>query len=99
MATRKQQPDEKAPLFEEVFAQLRETVETLESGGLSLEEATQLFDQGMKLAKMCNELLSATELKISRLQRSFGAQMAMIHDPSNSGEDELIDGSDDEEGA
>lgn len=99
MATRKQQPDEKTPLFEEAFAQLRETVEELESGGLSLEEATQLFDQGMRLAKTCNELLSAAELKISRLQRSFGAQMAMIHEPSDADEEEPIEEPDDEEDA
>ena len=32
----------------------------------------------MRLAKTCNELLSAAELQISRLQRSVGEQMAMI---------------------
>jgi exonuclease VII small subunit len=32
----------------------------------------------MKLAKACNELLSTAELQVSRLQRSFGEQMAMI---------------------
>ena len=32
----------------------------------------------MQLAKTCNELLSATELQVSRLQRSFGEQMAMV---------------------
>jgi exodeoxyribonuclease VII small subunit len=69
---------DKKPTFEEAFTELRETVQALEAGNLSLEEATKLFDSGMKLAKTCNELLSAAELQISRLQRSFGEQMAMI---------------------
>jgi exodeoxyribonuclease VII small subunit len=69
---------DKKPTFEEAFTELRETVQALEAGNLSLEEATKLFDNGMRLAKSCNELLSAAELQISRLQRSFGEQMAMI---------------------
>ena len=66
------------PTFEQAFSDLRATVEALEAGNLSLEEATKLFDKGMRLAKTCNELLSAAELQVSRLQRSFGEQMAMI---------------------
>lgn len=69
---------DKKPTFEEAFTELRETVQALEAGNLSLEEATKLFDSGMRLAKTCNELLSAAELQISRLQRSFGEQMALI---------------------
>jgi len=69
---------DKKPTFEEAFTELRETVQALEAGNLSLEEATNLFDNGMRLAKTCNELLSAAELQISRLQRSVGEQMAMI---------------------
>ena len=68
----------KQPTFEDAFNELRETVQALEAGKLSLEEATRLFDKGMRLAKTCNELLSAAELQVSRLQRSFGEQMAMI---------------------
>lgn len=45
----------------------------------------------MQLAKQCNEQLSKAELQVSRLQRSFGEQMAMIQ----SAESELLD--DDEE--
>ena len=84
---------DKKPTFEDAFTQLRETVEALEAGNLSLEEATRLFDRGMKLAKTCNEMLSAAELQVSRLQRSFGEQMAMMQ----SGADEPDDG--DEEDA
>ena len=71
-------PNGKTPSFEEAFVQLRETVQALEAGNLSLDEATKLFDKGMRLAKICNEILSAAELRITRLQRSFGEQMAMI---------------------
>lgn len=66
------------PSFEEVFAKLEETVHTLEAGGITLEEATRLFEEGMRLARVCHQHLSATELKITQLQRSFGEQMALL---------------------
>ncbi len=66
------------PTFEEAFVELQETVAALEAGNLTLGEASRLFERGMQLAKTCNELLSATELQVSRLQRSFGEQMAMV---------------------
>ena len=79
---------DKKPTFEDAFTELRETVEALEGGNLSLEEATRLFDRGMKLAKTCNEMLSAAELQVSRLQRSFGEQMAMMQAPPDEPDDE-----------
>ena len=65
----------KQPTFEEVFAKLEETVKKLETGGNTLEESTRLFEEGIRLAQICNHHLSATELKITQLQRSFGDQM------------------------
>ena len=69
---------DKQPTFEDAFTELRTTVEALEAGNLSLEDATSLYENGMRLAKQCNEQLSKAELQVSRLQRSFGEQMAMI---------------------
>ena len=64
--------------FEEAFTRLEEKVQALEAGGRSLAEATGLFEEGMHLARLCNELLSITELKITRLQRAFGEQMNLM---------------------
>ena len=66
--------------FEEAFARLEQTVQSLEAGGLTLEEATRLFEEGMRLARMCNERLSAAELKVTRLQTAFGEQMRFIEE-------------------
>ena len=54
--------------FEEALSRLEKIVQTLEAGGLRLEEAVALFEQGMGLVKICNERLNAAELKISQLQ-------------------------------
>ena len=77
-ATRKGSRD--LPTFEEAFTRLEETVQALEAGSLTLTEATRLYEEGMRLARVCNELLSATELRITRLQSSFGEQMRFLAD-------------------
>ena len=66
------------PSFEEAYGRLEETVRALEEGGLSLAEATRLFEDGMRLARICSELLSSAELRITRLQTAFGEQMRLL---------------------
>jgi exodeoxyribonuclease VII small subunit len=54
--------------FEEALKRLEKITQTIERGGLSLEEAIGLFEEGMRLAKICNEQLNAAELKVSQIQ-------------------------------
>lgn len=65
--------------FEEAFGKLGEMVQTLEKGDLTLEQATQLYEEGMELAKKCNELLSSSELRVKKIQESFGEQMQLLN--------------------
>ena len=65
--------------FEEAFGKLGEMVQTLEGGNLSLEEATRLYEDGMKMAQKCNELLNNAELRINTIQESFGEQMRLLN--------------------
>ena len=57
--------------FEEALTGLERIVQTLEAGGLTLEEAISLFEEGMRLAKICNQRLDAAELRISQLQTAY----------------------------
>ncbi len=66
MASKK--PDEP---FEALYGRLEETVAKLEAGNLSLEESLSLYEDGMKLAKQCQGILQAAELRITRLQEQF----------------------------
>ena len=59
------------PDFESAFRQLEETVQALEKGGLTLAEATSLYEQGMGLVKACSERLDTAELRIKELQTAF----------------------------
>ena len=57
--------------FEEIFTKLRESIEALEGTELSLEEAVQLYEEGMQLARKCNQILNNAELRISKLQEEY----------------------------
>lgn len=57
--------------FEEAFQRLGELAQTLEEGKLTLEETTRLYEEGMNLAKLCNRLLNATEVKITQLKDAY----------------------------
>ena len=79
MSKAKNSPSNSGDLsFEQAYGRLEETVHTLEEGGLSLAEATRLFEEGMHLARICNELLTSTELRITRLQTAYGEQMRLL---------------------
>jgi exodeoxyribonuclease VII small subunit len=62
--------------FEEAFTRLGAMVETLESGGLPLAQASDLFEQGMTLVRRCSQLLDDTELKISQIRDNAGSSGA-----------------------
>ena len=74
--------------FEEAMGRLDETVQALEAGGLSLAEATRLFEEGMKLARVCSEMLASAELRISRIRTAYGEQMRMREEEEAAAEDE-----------
>ena len=68
--------------FEQALERLDNTVQALESGGLSLEEATRLYEEGMKLARMCSETLASAELRITRIRTAHGEQMRFLAESS-----------------
>jgi exodeoxyribonuclease VII small subunit len=59
--------------FEELYQRLEETVAKLEAGGLSLDDALALYEEGMNLARRCQEILDGAELKVTRLKEAFAA--------------------------
>ena len=54
--------------FEEAFAQLEAAVAALQDGKLPLERALHYYEEGMKLAQYCNELLQKAELSVQQLR-------------------------------
>ncbi len=56
--------------FEQAFAELEDSVRTLERGDLPLEESLALYERGQELAAYCAKLLDEAELKIERIEVS-----------------------------
>ncbi len=69
------------PTFEELYRELAETIERLESGDLPLEEALALYERGARLAEQCNAVLDQAELRVRRLsERADGGLEATPFD-------------------
>ena len=65
--------------FEEAYAQLEAALTALQDGQMPLERALQYYEEGMKLAQYCNELLQKAELRVQQL--SVDNQGTIISQP------------------
>ncbi len=54
--------------FEQAFAELEESVRTLERGDLPLEESLALYERGQELSAYCTKLLDEAELKVQQVE-------------------------------
>lgn len=59
------------PKFEKAMERLEKIVEMLESGEISLEEALKVYEEGVKLSRICQTKLTQAEKKIEILSRSL----------------------------
>jgi exodeoxyribonuclease VII small subunit len=56
--------------FEDALKQLESIVEAMEAGELPLESLLVKFEEGTKLAQLCQARLADAELKIQQLERN-----------------------------
>ncbi len=59
--------------FEDIIERLDHLVQRLESGGLSLDEALKVYEEGVGLARTGNQLLEGAENRIEELQKNLAA--------------------------
>ena len=55
--------------YEENAKKLEQIIAKLESGEVSLQESSSLFEEGMKLAKECYALLQEQKGKITKIKQ------------------------------
>lgn len=58
--------------FEEALKRLEEIVSSLETGQLSLDESLSVFEEGIRLSKLCNKKLVETKQKVEKLMEKNG---------------------------
>ncbi|NQT32559.1 MAG: exodeoxyribonuclease VII small subunit [Candidatus Omnitrophica bacterium] len=55
--------------FEKALEKLEKTIEELEEGGLSLDNSLKKYEEGIKLARLCQENLDKAKKKIETLMK------------------------------
>jgi exodeoxyribonuclease VII small subunit len=71
--------------FEEAMEKLEALVTQLENGDVPLEQAIDLFQEGMKLSLLCSQKLEQVERKIEMLVEENGG---FVKKPFTTGSDE-----------
>ena len=61
--------------FEDTFKKLETTVHKLENGDLPLEEALRLFEEGMRLSKICSQRLTEVQKRVDLLLKGEDGQI------------------------
>ena len=74
MSSDREQPPVQDLAFEDAYRELEETVQRLDSGDLTLEEAIALYERGMALAQRCGDALDAAELQVEEVAATSGQQ-------------------------
>lgn len=69
--------------FEEALSKLEQIVERLENGDVPLEQAIELFQEGMKLSQFCSQKLEQVERKIDMLIEEDGQFTKKAFTPMN----------------
>lgn len=61
---------EKEPFdFESALKRLSQVLEELESEDVALEQAIKLYEEGIKLSKLCSKKLEDAELRIEQVSK------------------------------
>ena len=63
--------------FEEALQKLESIVETMEAGELPLETLIARYEEGTRLAKICQEKLAEAELKIQQLEKNAAGELKL----------------------
>ena len=64
--------------FESSLKRLDEIVEALERGDVSLDEVMKLYEEGVKLSKVCLKKLSEAELTLKRLGKDVDGSFELF---------------------
>jgi len=63
--------------FEEALKKLEAIVEAMESEELPLETLLAKYEEGTRLARVCQEKLSDAELKVQQLEKNASGEMKL----------------------
>ncbi|MBI5328966.1 MAG: exodeoxyribonuclease VII small subunit [Deltaproteobacteria bacterium] len=63
--------------FEDALKRLEDIVDALENGELPLEKSLKIFEEGVKLSRLCNKILDKAEKKVEMLVRDERGELKL----------------------
>jgi len=72
--------------FEEALARLEEIVRSLEGGEKSLDDSMKLYEEGVRLIRVCSSELEGAEAKIKILKETLSGEVAESDMPAGNAE-------------
>ena len=69
------------PGFDHILTRLREVVQRLESGELTLEQSLAIYEEGVQLARKGQQLLASAEKRVEILVSAAGGVEVVPFDP------------------
>ncbi|MGP0566239.1 MULTISPECIES: exodeoxyribonuclease VII small subunit [unclassified Nitrospina] len=83
--------------FEKALQRLEQIVAELEKGELDIDKSLQIFEEGIKMSRICSKKLQEAEQKIEKLTRNqkgelvaelFGGDTALADDEEDDDDEE-----------
>ena len=73
--------------FEKAILRLEKIVDDLETGELDIDKSLEIFEEGIKMSRVCSKKLSEAEAKIEKLTRDqkgeLVAELFPVEDEGN----------------
>ena len=74
--------------FEKAMSRLEKIVEELERGDLDIDKSLEIFEEGVKMSRLCSKKLNEAEAKIEKLTKGKKGEVATELFPLESKNDE-----------
>ena len=74
--------------FEKAMTRLEKIVEELERGELDIDKSLEIFEEGIKMSRVCSKKLSEAEAKIEKLTKGKKGELVTELFPVSENDDE-----------
>lgn len=79
MSSSKKEKEQKHT-FEQSLKRLEQIVEELEQGDVPLDDALQMYEEGIELSKACVEKLTQAELRLKKLSKDMEGSFHLVEE-------------------
>ena len=74
--------------FEKAMSRLEKIVEELENGDLDIDKSLEIFEEGIKMSRLCSKKLNEAEAKIEKLTKDKKGELITELFPTENENDE-----------